>query len=282
MGENESGATATPQGAREHARAQEAAAATVAYKPIIPPDATPDVPAGVTREDLVWSETLGPGGYAAKVLTRGTRLRIESVDGDASVAFLAYNADAPCERLNIADTVKVQWQAYLGEGSLLLSDMGRVLLSIVRDTSGNHDTFCGASSPWSHRAKFGDGDNHGPRPSARERFALALAKFGMTKRDIVANVNFFRSVRVDPDGSLHLDPARCRAGDFVELRAEMKTLVVVVSSPHVLDPRPEFAGSPVRLLAWRGPTAPRDCPIRHATPERRRAFENVDDYYGVG
>jgi uncharacterized protein YcgI (DUF1989 family) len=31
---------------------------------------------------------------------------------------LVYNAEHPTERLNVADTVKVQWQAYLGLGSL--------------------------------------------------------------------------------------------------------------------------------------------------------------------
>lgn len=275
----ESKDTASPKAAREHARAQAAQADAVTAKPTVPARNARDLPDGVAPQAMVWAETLAVGGYAARILERGTRLRIVDTDGGACVGLLAYNADAPWERLNVADTVKVQWQAYLGEGSLLLSDMGRVLLTMVRDTSGKHDALCGASSPWSHAARYGDGSNHGAFPSARDRFALALAKFGMSKRDITANVNLFRRVVVTPEGRLEFDTSGSPAGAFVELRAEMRALVVVVNSPHVLDPQPKPSPSSVRLLAWRGIPAGADCPFRASTPERQRAFENVDDLY---
>lgn len=281
MNDTKPSTTATPKAAREHARAQEAAAAAaIAYKPTIPACDAADRPDGVVARAMVSAETLGPGGYAARILERGTRLRFDDVEGDACLGLLAYNAEERWERLNVADTVKVQWQAYLGEGALLLSDMGRVLLSIVRDTcGGRHDTLCGASSRWSNLSKYGHGSNHGPYPNARERFALALAKFGMSKQDITANVNFFKRVDVGSAGELRFAATRSKAGDFVELRAEMRVLVVLANAPHVLDPRSEYVATPVRVRAWRGPVAPRDCPIRLATPERRRAFENVDEYY---
>src|SRR5687768_5669326 len=100
--------------------------------------------------EVVWDDSADPRGYTSGVLKRGTRLRITDLKGDACVQMLAYNAEHPIERLNVADTTKVQWNGYLGaipgKARLLLSDMGRVLLAILDDTAGRHDCFSGASN----------------------------------------------------------------------------------------------------------------------------------------
>ncbi len=274
--------TATTRGAMEHARAKAAReAAAVRAKPTIPVSAATGLPAGVPHDRLFWDETLAAGGYASRVLERGSRLRIEDSEGGACVSLLVYSADRPQERLNVADTVKVQWQAYLGRGALLLSDMGRVLMSIVEDTSGRHDTFAAPSSAWSNERKYGKGDNHGPFPNARDRFKLALAKHGLSRRDIGPSVSLFQGVRVEPDGSLAFTgpagPAASGAAYFVELRAEMRVLVVLANTPHVLDPCPEYRAGHVRLLGWHGYVTAPDDEIRTSTPERLRAFESTED-----
>jgi len=275
--------TATTHGAKEHARAKAAReAAAVTAKPTIPVSEATNLPAAVERDDLVWDETLAAGDYASRVLERGSRLRIEDIEGDACVSLLVYSADAPAERLNVADTVKVQWQAYLGAGALLLSDMGRVLMSITEDTSGRHDTFSAPSSAWSNQRKYGQGDNHGPFPNARDRFQLALAKHGLSRRDIPPSISFFQGVTVEPDGSFRFTGAApaCSEGrrHFVELRAETRVLVVLANTPHVLDPRTTYEVSPVRLLAWRAAATTADDKIRNSSPERLRAFESLEDH----
>jgi urea carboxylase-associated protein 2 len=272
--------TATTSAARSHARAQAAAAAaTVVCKPTIPSCDAVDLPADVARDTLRWDETVPGGGYATRVLERGARLRLVDLAGDACVGLLLYNADAPAERLNVADTVKVQWQAYLGPGALLLSDMGRVLATMVRDTCARHDTFCGTSTERSNRARYGDGANHGACPSGRARFVLGLAKHGLTRRDVCANVNLFKGVRVARDGVLTFVETPGGAGALIELRAEMRVLVALVNVPHVLDPRPRYTATPVRVLASAGPVTAVDDAFRTSTPERLRAFQNVEDYY---
>lgn len=266
-----------PYKAREHARSQ--AGTKVRAMPTIPASAATDLPPGVLPSNVVWDETLAGGDYAARVLKRGTRLRMTNLEGDGCVSLLAFNADRPIERLNVADTVKVQWNAYLGPGKLLLSDMGRVLMSITADTCGNHDTFCGCSSAKSNAKKYGVGDNYSPFPNARDRFLLALLKYGLGKKDIPANVNLFKAVKVEADGGLTFVENSSKAGDYVELRAEMNVLVVVANTPHVLDPRPTYTCTDVRLTAWRGDITTSDDPIRNASPENVRAFENVEDYF---
>jgi uncharacterized protein YcgI (DUF1989 family) len=101
------------------------AGTVVEAMPVLPPVAD-DLPTGVPADDLLWEETIAAGGYASRRLQRGARLRLIDLKGDACASLLLFNADMPTERLNVADTVKVQWNAYLGQGKLLLSDMGRV------------------------------------------------------------------------------------------------------------------------------------------------------------
>ena len=237
--------TSNPAGAREHARSMEGT--VVASMPTVP-----------APGDSLWEETLGAGAYAARRLPRGARLRITNLDGVACAGLVVYNADQPAERLNAADTVKVQWNAYLGAGSVLLSDMGRTLMAVLEDTCGAHDLFCGTRG--------------------RERFLVALAKHGLGRRDLPANLNLFRCVRVDPDGKLELvrrDPA---PAEHVLLRADLDVLVAVVNAPHPLDEAPSAGLARLRLEAWRGAPAGPDDPIRLSTPERRRAYENVEDW----
>jgi urea carboxylase-associated protein 2 len=270
-------ATNRPAGARDHARAM--AGTRTEAMPTVPAAAVLDPPPGVEAGAMIWEETLAAGGYASRALNRGARLRLTDLAGDACVSMLVFNAERPVERLNVADTVKVQWNAYLGAGSLLLSDMGRVMFSILEDETGGHDAFCGASNAAANARRYGDGFNHGAHPNARDRFVIALAKHGLTRRDIHPCVNWFKPVRIAADGATVLEPGPFPPGRQVTLRAEMDVIVVLANCPHVLDPRGAYAVTPLRATAWRGPVTPEDDRVRNATPEGLRAFLNVEDYY---
>lgn len=263
--------TADPYGAQAHARAM--AGTRVEAMPILPPVA--DDAGG----PLVWEETIAPGGYASRRIARGTRLRLVDLHGDACASLLLFNAENPNERLNVADTLKVQWNGYLGEGKLLLSDMGRVMASILEDTAGTHDAFCGASNEASNARKYGTGKNYGPHPNARDRFMLGAAKHGLGRKDVHPCINLFKGVRIAEDGATipHIGPFE--PGRQVLLRVEMDLIVVLANCPHVLDPRAEWQVTAQRATAWKGDIAAEDDPVRSATPEGLRAFLNTEDYY---
>jgi uncharacterized protein len=269
--------TADPHGAQAHARAM--GSIRVPAMPTLPASAAASRPAGVSASSMVWDTTLGPGGYAGKELARGTRLQLQDLEGDGCVSMLLFNAERPIERLNVADTIKVQWNAYLGPGKLLLSDMGRVLMSIIDDGAGTHDTFCGASTERSNAQAYGDGTNWGAHPNARDRFALAAAKFGLGRKDIHPCINWFKGVRIAADGTTEFAAGPFTPGRSLTLRAELNVLVVLANCPHRLDPRPEYTVTPIRASAWRGEPTPENDPIRNATPEGLRAFLNVEDYF---
>jgi urea carboxylase-associated protein 2 len=270
------GSTATTSGARDHARAQ--ADTTVLGMPTLPASAATDVPAGVEPGDLLWREVLDAGEYSAHVLPRGSRLQLTDLAGDACAHVVLHHADLPSERLNLADTTKVQWQMYPARGALLLSDRGRVLAAITEDSSGRHDTICGAPTRADHDAKYGDGRVEGAHPSARDRLIVALAKFGLERRDLPPSISFFKGVRVEADGTLRLDEAPAAPGTFVELRAELNLLVSIANVPHVLDTRAQYTCTPLRITAWRNATTPGTGAEPAATPERQRAYLNTGDW----
>ncbi len=270
------GDLSNPMLARDHARAM---AGTLAESmPILPPVAQ-DLPAGVAATDHMWEETIAPGGYSSRRLARGTRLRLIDTNGDACASLNIFNVHMPTERLNVADTVKVQWNAYLGAGKLLLSDMGRVLMSILEDDAGTHDAFSGTSNAAINTAKYGEGRNSGAFPNGRDRLLLGAAKHGLSRRDVHPCINLFKGTRIEADGAITPLVGPHDSARTVVLRAEMDVIVVIANGPHVLDPRKDYTVTPLRASAWRGAVTPQDDPVRNATPEGQRTFLNVEDYY---
>ena len=267
--------TASLQGARDHARAQGGATATT--QRTLPASSAVDLPPGVDAADVLWDETIAAGNYASHELPRGAVLRIADADGDASVHLVVHNARASAERLSVADTVKVQWQAYLGPGAVLLSDMGRALMTLVADSSARHDALCGAMSAQMAATRYGRSGVHSSTPTARELLTVAAAKHGLTARDLPTGVNLFKSALVDDNGTLRFAGSP-RPGAAVDLRADLDVIVMVANVPHPLDERPAYTASTVRLTAWSATHPGPDDPLRASSPERQRAYENTDDF----
>jgi len=264
--------TATVALARADARAQGDGVADA--MPYLPASSTPYPPPDVEAGALTWAETVAGGNYTHKVVARGTRIRLADVTGEACAHVLLYNALEPWERLNVADTVKIGWQAYLTTGHPLLSGDGRVLATIVGDDSGQHDALCGTSTAAANQAKYGDSAPQGPSPSGRELFTLAAAKHGLTSRDLPPSISFFKGVTVNGDGSLTFTGS-AGPGKAVDLLAELPLIVLIANVPHPADPRPAYTCGPLRVHAWR--SAPTD-PAGAASPEAHRAYLNTAGY----
>ncbi|KQR96404.1 urea carboxylase [Williamsia sp. Leaf354] len=268
--------TASTTGAKAHARAQEGAITD--SMPVVPASRWPQPPSGVAPDAMTWAETVPGGRYATKVLARGTRLRLRDVTGSACAHILLWRADAPWERLNVADTVKVPWQAYLGEGHPLLSDQGRVLATVVADDSGHHDALCGTTTLAGNAAKYGSGQLHSQSPAGRELFTVAAAKHGLTPADVAPSVSFFHGVVVESDGNL---TSKGSAGldKCVDLVLHLPCIVAIANTAHPVDPAPEFDTGPLEVLAWRAHADLADLIARaaDADPEYRRAVANSED-----
>jgi urea carboxylase-associated protein 2 len=235
------------------------------------PDVTPLNGAPIAPDAIVGREQVPAGWYATVRLRRGEALRIVDDAGRSSVSLIGWREEDTSERVNCADTVKVQWSAAISKGRVLLSDMGRVFLSLIEDTSGAHDLMVGGSTPASTRVAFG-----ATTRNTQENFLAAAAKIGLGLRDIPPCVTFFAPVSLDDNGRFLWMSGRKRPGDFVDLRAEMNLVLVVSNCAHPLDPARPAATGPITLIRYRAPPPRPDDPCRTTSPEIVRAFDFTD------
>lgn len=219
---------------------------------------------------VIHAETIPGGWYWSTALKAGEALHIHLAHGPAAVSMIAWSAADRSERLNYADTVKVQWTAALGKGRVLFSDMGRVMFSLIEDTTGLHDALVGGSTPASNRARYGEKVLR----NTRDNFILEALKLGYDKRDIPPAITFFAPVRTDADGAFHWIDGGRQTGDFVDLRAEMDLVVALSNCPHPMDPAPDCAPPAVEAIRFRAPAPTADDLCRTATIEAVRGFEN--------
>jgi uncharacterized protein len=230
-----------------------------------------------------FEEVVQPGANWSHVLKRGTTLRITDTRGSANVAALFYNFELLCERLNLPDTLKCQHTAKLTAGHCLYSDMGRILVSIPEDTCGWHDPLAGCSNARGIAKKYGRRNYQEARNdwyrNAHDNFLVELGKYGMTERDLAMNVNFFQKVTADAEGRLHYHAGTSRPGAYVDLRAEMNTLVVLNTCVHPMDSAPAYSPRPVHLTVWSSPPPGHDDLCRKSRPENERGFILTERYF---
>jgi urea carboxylase-associated protein 2 len=226
----------------------------------------------------VTSDTLPGGKHWSMLLRRNCRLKLTDLEGGANVAMLFYNPVNLLERYNAPDTLKCQHTFKLTAGHCLYSDMGRIFCSIVADSFGWHDTVCGNTTKASVAKRWGESsyqrDRNDWQQNGHDSFLIEAAKYGLGRRDLAANVNWFSKVAVADDGALSLDQSAAAPGAAVELRFEMDTLVLLHTCPHPLSTAPRYPRKPARYEIYAGPPATADDPNRLSAPENNRGFEN--------
>jgi uncharacterized protein len=227
---------------------------------------------------LIYTDTLPGGKHWSMVMRRGTLLRLTDLEGGANTGMLFYNPPNLLERYNAPDTLKCQHTFKLTAGHCLYTDMGRVLCSIVEDTFGWHDTVSGNTTRASVKRKWGEANYQIVRndwyQNGYDSFLVEAAKYGMGRRDLVANVNWFSKVAVDDAGRMTFDSAAAKAGATVALRFEMDTLVLFHTCPHPLDPATTYPRKPVRFDISEAPPVADDDACKNSAPENGRGFEN--------
>jgi urea carboxylase-associated protein 2 len=232
---------------------------------------------------VFWEETVLGGSTWSHVLKRKTALRIVDPTGGANVGMLLYNADNPAERYNMADTLKAQHIARFTRNDVLMSDMGRVLCSVTEDTCGWHDPLGGVLNARQVEARYGkatyqDHRNHCLK-NGLDSFLIELGKHGLGWRDLAPNINFFSKVAVRADGTMAFVMDNSAPGSYVELRAEMNTLIVLHTCPHPMDPAHQFSPKPVQLSIRHAAPVEIDDPCRIACDENTRAFTLTERYF---
>ncbi|MEC5400318.1 urea amidolyase associated protein UAAP1 [Uliginosibacterium sp. H1] len=238
---------------------------------------------GLDATRVMWSELVPGGGHWSWVMPRGSALRMVALEAGANLSMVLYAAREKLERYNMPDSLKAQHTAHYTRGHVLMSDMGRALASITSDSVGWHDPLGALLDAATLQRKYGernfDTHRNAMYRSGKDGLLIEIGKHGLSRRDLIPPVNFFSKLSVDEEGRFHYAPEHAKAGDHVELRFDMDTLIAISTAPHPLDPSPDYAPKKVGLAAWRCGAAPADDFCRGFRPENARAIHNADMLY---
>jgi len=185
-------------------------------------------------------------------IPRGAYFRIVDLEGNQAVDTLFYNAHDYIDRYSAQDTIRNQRNIYLTTGTRLMSSAGNVMMTIVADTCGRHDTLGGACAAESNMVRYALEKRY--MHACRQSFLKAIVEWehGMDKRDITSNINFFMNVPVTPEGELNFGDGVSAPGKYVELRAEMDVLALISNCPQLNNPCNAYNPTPIEVLIWDG------------------------------
>ncbi|MGJ8513907.1 urea amidolyase associated protein UAAP2 [Carnimonas bestiolae] len=205
----------------------------------------------LSAENAVTHATVDAGESYIGLVKQGQTLRIVDIEGNEAADTLFFNAQDTSEHYSAMDTIREQGNLYLGVGTALMSDRGRPMLEITADTCGRHDTLGGACASESNTVRYDLERRH--MHSCRDNWMLAISQhpeFGLTKRDIAHNINFFMNVPVTPEGQLEFADGISGPGKYVEMKAAMDVVVLISNCPQLNNPCSGFAPTPLGVLIF--------------------------------
>lgn len=210
------------------------------------------IKASTLKPEQASLRTVVPAGdYYMQTVLAGQTVRILDLEGNQAADTLFYSARNPVERYSAIDTIREQGNIYLTAGTKLLSNYGNVMLEIVADTCGRHDTLGGACATESNTVRYALEKKC--MHACRDSWMLAVAKheeYGISKRDITHNINFFMNVPVTPDGKLTFEDGISDSGKYVEMQAKMDVVVLISNCPQLNNPCNAYNPTPIEVLIW--------------------------------
>lgn len=203
------------------------------------------------KTDASFSQVVPAGDYFMRVVKKGETVRILDLEGNQAADTLFYSAADPTERYSAVDTIREQGNVYLTAETVLMSNECNPMLEIVADTCGRHDTLGGACATESNTVRYSLEKKC--MHACRDSWMLAVAEnegFGMSKRDITHNINFFMNVPVTKEGGLTFEDGISDAGKYVELKALMDVIVLISNCPQLNNPCNAYNPTPIEVLVW--------------------------------
>lgn len=205
----------------------------------------------LNSENASYREVIPAGSYWMQVVKMGQTIRILDLEGNQAADTLFYSAADPSERYSAIDTIREQGNVYLSAGTKLVSTEGNVMLEITADTCGRHDTLGGACATESNTVRYALEKK--TMHACRDSWLLAVTEnpqYGISKRDITHNINFFMNVPITPEGGLTFEDGISEAGKYVEMCAAMDVVVMISNCPQLNNPCNAYNPTPVEVIVW--------------------------------
>lgn len=236
------------------------------------------------EDQVLWTERLPGGHHWSARIQRGAVLQLKSLGANANVSLFCVNSEDKLEAYNMPDSLKGQHSAFLSTGHILASDLGRAMISIVKDDHGWNDAFCAPSTAQQIEQQFGtqtfqDARNDMYR-NGKDSLLLEMTKFCLSATDLSSSLNLFSKVAPDDNGNLSYVVSD-NTDQVIELRFEMDCLVFLSSAPHALDNSSEYAPADIQLSLFKALPLQQTDVCRDSCPQNQRAFQNNNRYYAL-
>lgn len=153
-------------------------------------------------------------------------LRIYDPLGEQVADLFAFAENDHACILSSGRSIDYASKIYLTKGDVLYSNDSRPMFRILEDQVGRHDFLLTPCSQEMFEILYAHKGHH---PSCFENLYRAFEPFGIRPQQIGTTFNVFMNVVVDEGGEVKVKPPLSRAGDFIELRAEMNLLCGLTS-----------------------------------------------------
>lgn len=154
----------------------------------------------------------------AFMIRRGQVLRVIDPQGEQVSDLFAFAENPRSCWLSGGRSLDYAGKIHLSTGDILYSNDSRPMFTIGDDTVGMNDFMLTPCSQEMFEILYKHVGHH---PSCFENLSTSLAAFGIAGENIHTTFNMFMNVTVDSRGKMRVGIPGSRAGDHIDLRAEM-------------------------------------------------------------
>ena len=184
--------------------------------------------------------------YLGLEVKRGQVLRIIDIEGKQVADVVCFNLQRTAERSSMSNTKEIQSRWWLTTGHSLYSDEGNKMMTIVEDTVGLNYVGGWYCNDDSNFRRYGV---RGTR-NCRDNLVRASERLGVAPKDMPGAFAPFMNVIHQPDGRFQIAEPRSRAGDYLELAADMDLFVAISNCPQENNPCNGFKPTPLGVEVY--------------------------------
>ena len=164
---------------------------------------------------------IAPQSRSSLVAGKAKILRVTDPCDEQVADLFAFNHKELTCSLSAGRSIDYAARIFLSTGDVLYANDSQPMFTIAADTVGQHDFLLTPCSQEMFEKLY---QHVGHHPSCFKNLCASLAAYHNKPEQITTMFNIFRNVRVDLTGRVSALPPRSRAGDFIELRADMNTI----------------------------------------------------------
>lgn len=167
-----------------------------------------------------------PREGASFILKKNQRLKVHNPHGKQVSDMILINEHDINEKLSSGKTFDYEQTLLITKGNYIWSNRSNKMVYIAEDTCGRNDFLL---APCDAKTFTHFYDSHDTHPSCLTNLSAELKKFGVDQDSIPTAFNLFMNVVIALDGSLSVLTPIAKAGDYIELIAQMDLIVALTA-----------------------------------------------------